>query len=151
MTENHSNDQPESGPSHNGLDLRDLNRRHISSIDKCYRMCAGAGSEITAFEHDTIYLAITVDDRQQPPFHEIAGKIARSWFHEKELKNAARYVAVIFQTNGRLGALINPKAKTPDQLADELINRMRPATKPEVPIAVISGAFRRIDQPEDGQ
>jgi len=50
MTENHSNDQSGSDPKPNGVNLKDLNRRHISSIDKWYRMSAGAGSEITAFE-----------------------------------------------------------------------------------------------------
>jgi hypothetical protein len=81
--ENHSNNQSGSGRRQNDVDLEDLNKRHRSSIDKWYQMCAGAGSEITTFEDGTIYLAITVDDRQQPPFHEIDGKIARSWLHEE--------------------------------------------------------------------
>jgi hypothetical protein len=98
-------------------------------------MCAGAGSEITAFEDGTIYLAITVDDRQQPPFDEIVGKIARSWLHEEKLKNASRYVAVIFHTDGRLGALVNPSTSTPHQL----LNNIRPPTKQDVPITVLSG------------
>jgi hypothetical protein len=124
------------------LDLEDLNLRHVSSIDKLYRMCAGAGSEITAFEAGTIYLAITVDERQQPPFEEIVGKIARSWLHEKELKDASGYVAVIFQTDGRLGALVNPKGVTADELADRFVELVRPAAKPDVPMAVTSGRFR---------
>jgi hypothetical protein len=134
--ENHSTGQSGSGPRQNGLDLKDLNSRHVRSFDKWYRMCAGAGSKITAFEEGTIYLAIWVDERQQPPFDEIVGKVARSWLHEEELKNAFRYVAVIFQTDGRLGALVNP------QLAHQLVNMIRPATKPDVPIGVISGRFR---------
>jgi hypothetical protein len=134
--ENDSTGQSGSGPRQNGLDLKDLNSRHVRSIDKWYRMCAGAGSKITAFEEGTIYLAIWVDERQQPPFDEIVGKVARSWLHEEELKNAFRYVAVIFQTDGRLGALVNP------QLAHQLVNMIRPATKPDVPIGVISGRFR---------
>jgi hypothetical protein len=137
---NHSNNQSGSGPRQNGLDLKDLNKRHASSIDKFYRMCAGAASKITAFEDGTIYLAITVDERQQPPFHEIVGKIAQSWLHEDELKNASRYVAAIFQTDGRLGALLNPRTSTPHQL-DQLVQMMRLVTKPDVPIAVIQGRF----------
>jgi hypothetical protein len=125
------------GSETNGLDLKDLNSRHVRSIDKWYRMCTGAGSKITAFEEGTIYLAIWVE-RQQPPFDEIVGKVARSWLHEEELKNAFRYVAVIFQTDGRLGALVNPTTTTPHQLA----HMIRPATKPDVPIGVISGRFR---------
>lgn len=120
-------------------DLNDLNRRHVSSIDKFYRMCAGAGSEITAFEDPTIYLAITLDDRQKAPFDELVGKIAQSWLHEEELKNAVDYVAEIFRTDGRLGALVNPGKKTPGELADEVVKLMRPATNPDVPIAVIQG------------
>jgi hypothetical protein len=134
--ENDSTGQSGSGPRQNGLDLKDLNSRHVRSIDKWYRMCAGAGSKITAFEEGTIYLAIWVDERQQPPFDEIVGKVARSWLQEEELNNAFRYVAVIFQTDGRLGALVNP------QLAHQLVNMVRPATKPDVPIGVISGRFR---------
>ena len=142
MSENHSENQSGSDPRSNDVDLKDLNRRHTSSIDKWYRMCAGAGSEITAFEDGTIHLAITVDDRQQPPFHEIVGKIARSWLHGEELKNASAYVAVIFQTDGRLGALVNPRTGTLDQQAHRVVKLMRPATEPDVPIAVISGRFR---------
>jgi len=138
---NPSPHQPGSGRRQNGLDLKDLNRRHVSSIDKFYRMCAGTGSEITAFEDGTIYLAITVDDRQQAPFDEIAHKIARSWLHEQELKNASRYVAVIFQTDGRLGALVNPGKKTPGELADEVVKLMRPTTNPDITVAVIHGRF----------
>jgi hypothetical protein len=136
--ENHSTGQWGSGPRQNGLDLKDLNSRHVRSIDKWYRMCTGAGSEITAFEEGTIYLAISVDERQQPPFDEIVGKVARSWLNEEELKNAFRYVGIIFQTDGRLGALVNPTTTTPRQL----VNMIRPATKPDVPIGVISGRFR---------
>ena len=139
--ENHSNNQSGSGPRQNGVDLEDLNKRHRSSIDKWYRMCAGGGSEITAFEDGTIYLTITVDDRQQPPFHDIVGKIAQSWLHEDELKNASRYVAVICQTDGRLGALVNPRTIAPHQLAHRIVELMRPVTKPDVPIAVIQGRF----------
>ena len=141
MTENHSNDQSGSGPKPNDADLKDLNRHHIGSIDKWYRMCAGAGSEITAFEDGTIYLAITVDDRRQPPFDEIVGKIARSWLHEEKLKNASRYVAVIFHTDGRLGALVNPSTSTPHQLAHQVVKAMRPAPEPDVPVTVICGRF----------
>jgi hypothetical protein len=134
--------QSGSDPKRNGLDLEGLNKRHVSSIDKWYRMCAGVGSEITAFEHGTMYLAITVNERQQPPFDEIVGKIVQSWMHEKELKTASEYVAVIYETEGRLGVLINARTGTPDQLAHELFKRMRTATKPDVPIAVVSGRFR---------
>jgi hypothetical protein len=139
--ENHSAGQSGSNPKQNGFDFDDLNSRHVSSINKWYRMFAGAGSEITAFEDGTIYLAIRVDDRQQPPFDEIIGKVARSWLHEKELKNASRYVAVIFQTDGRLGALVNSSNKTADQLAGEVVKMMRPVTKADVPIAGIQGHF----------
>jgi hypothetical protein len=141
MNKNHSENQSGSDSRSNDVDLKELNRRHLSSIDKFYRMCAGAGSEITAFEDGTIYLAITVDDRRQPPFDEIVAKIARSWLHEEKRKNASRYVAVIFHTDGRLGALVNPSTSTPDQLAHQVVKAMRPATKPDVPIAVICGRF----------
>jgi hypothetical protein len=136
--ENHSPSQSGSGPRQNAFDLEDLNRRHVSSTDKWYRMCAGAGSEITGFEDGTIYLSIVVDERQQRPLEEIVGKIARSWLHNKELKNASQYIAVIFQTDGRLGALVNPRAATSRQLTHELLNNIRPK-KQDAPITVISG------------
>jgi hypothetical protein len=46
-------DQPGSGRGPD-VDLKELSKRHISSIDKFYRMYAGAGSELTAFEDGTI-------------------------------------------------------------------------------------------------
>jgi hypothetical protein len=98
--ENHLNDQSGSGPRQNGVDLEDLNSRHVRSIDKWYRMCTGAGSKITAFEEGTIYLAIWVDERQQPPFDEIVGKVARSWLHEEELKNHSDTWPSFFRLTG---------------------------------------------------
>jgi hypothetical protein len=61
--------------------------------------------------------------------------------HEEELKNASRYLVVICQTDGRLGALANPRTIAPYQLAHRIVELMRPATKPDDPIAVIQGHF----------
>lgn len=130
-------------PPKESLDLAAINERHVRGVDKWYRMCVGAASNLTSFENGIVYLDIHVDNRLDQPLAGITRKIAQSWLMEEELKCADGYSAHIYKTERPSGGMVVPDGSGLDALAGKhlyLVNELAQGF-PDVLITTISGSY----------
>lgn len=121
------------------LDLEILNERHLRSVDKFFRMFAGAASRITKFHGEIIYLDIQIDDRLKIPLEQITRNIATSWHTESDLSGATGYVAHIYKSLHPSGFVFS--VNTPSEEAIERINGIA-TDYPDVMLRIISESFQ---------
>ena len=123
--------------SPNGLDLEKISAMHTKA-EEWFRVCAGVGSEIVAYEDGIIYLDILVTSRLDRSIKEMAHGLAGRWLQEEKFESAAGYVAVIYKTARllhvwRTHAGINCYCRFP---------RHKESPVQDMPIAVIEGYYR---------
>ena len=113
------------------VDLDTLNRRHISAVDKFYRMFAGASSRVTRVGGGSFDLRVELSSRVPEDERDgLVRKITMSWRHNRVLKRCERVRVQVFLSPSAQGfhLAVNPSANDPKaelaQAAKEQIARM---------------------------
>lgn len=87
--------------------LQSVNDRHINSVDKLYRMHAGASTHLTSISGGVFTLETKADGRKRPiPLQQLARNIADSWHREPELASCHACRVLVFQSAGPVGFAI---------------------------------------------
>jgi len=59
--------------------IKNINARHIPSVDKLYRMHGGLASELVGYRNQTMQLKINLTEKWPKPPLETARLLAQSW------------------------------------------------------------------------
>jgi len=87
-------------------EIKQLNDRHISGVDKWLRMFMGLASEVTKVEHDTIYLQAVYSNKVRRSKAEI---VARTWLRSPNnafLLQANTIVVTEYTDRGKPGDVV---------------------------------------------
>ena len=87
--------------------LRAINRRHVNTVDKFFRMFVGASSTLTDLDGSVFDLEIKVDRRvASDSLRQLAGNMARSWHRNPELEGCRECRVRILRQEGPTGFAI---------------------------------------------
>ncbi|MCB1086842.1 MAG: hypothetical protein KDM63_07340 [Verrucomicrobiae bacterium] len=137
-------------PTAPSFDLEAVNRRHIRSIDKFFRIYCGAASRLLSYEGGLLELEILLDDRLRDPSPEVLSRrIAPTWRRAPELRDATGYVCHCFRIDRPLGAAVLRRGTSPpfrphrseDGPADDADSPLSPQSLRRFPLGTVRGTF----------
>ena len=126
------------------FDLDEINRRHIRSIDKFYRMYAGAASKLLSYEDGILELDVRLDGRlKKATPAAMAVKLANSWHREPELQDATGYVAHVYKSVRPVGFVTPASGRSKKVLREEIVSRVKELAKghPDILLETVRGGF----------
>ena len=106
-------------------DLKPVNKRHINSIDKLYRMHAGASTHLTRLGDGVFELETRISERPRPiSVEQMIHNIAHSWHRNPELASCHTCRVRVYQSAGPTGFAISAKGyRGPGGLDTEALDK----------------------------
>jgi len=134
------------------LDIRAISQRHIHSVDKLYRMCAGVASELISYESGVIELEVRKGKRWTKTPEVTARQFAESWRKgNRELADAVAFLVHIYDKPTPPGFSVPADSLSDDDAIAALADRIRAimrAPDPDVLVATVRGRFDHPRPPE---
>lgn len=97
-----------------------INERHIPTVDKFFRMCAGASSKLLALGKSTFQLEIRIDQRvtgESAP--RLVWNIAQSWRNQNpELGDCLACIVCLHRSPGPTGFMLPASGRPADDDAE---------------------------------
>jgi len=127
------------------IDIKAVSQRHVSSIDKLYRMHGGLSSELISYDSGVIELEIR-KGKWWPKTPEVtARQLAECWkSRNRELSDAVAFVVHIYEEKTPTGFSVPAdqlKNKDAISVLAETIRQMIEAPRADILIATVRGRF----------
>ena len=139
--------------------LKPINKRHINSVDKLFRMHAGASTHLTGLNDGVFELETRISKRPRPiSVEQMIRNIARSWHGNPELASCHTCRVRVYQSAGPTGVAVPAKNYRGEEGLDsdafknavwQMLQQMRLAEELPAPlIAKFTISLTRDEQPK---
>lgn len=122
------------------LNVKEITSRHISNVDKFYRMYAGLASNLERYENGILYLRIENTENKLPSNYKTALQISNDWLKmNKELSQAKGFIVSFYSTKST-GFVFNQIDLKDENKIKTVVEELKSISKKEL-INIFSGLF----------